>query len=294
MDLRHLRYFLAIAEEGHFGRAAERLHIVQPALSTQIRALEKELGTALFERSTRKVALTEAGKLLVVEAQRTIEQAEHAKTLIQRVARGETGIVRVGFVGNALASARLSDDLRAFHEAWPNVVLDLREMTPAAQQDAILAGRLDIGYCPTFGAPFDERLAMRTVGSWPWQVVMGTQHPLTKHRSISIAMLQEEPFIVYAADGGEDGQLTILRQVLGREPRVAYRMSSTLSMLALTAAGLGVALAPDPIKHIVSPNVTCRKLAGNAPKSDLVVISRVGGEWGPIQQYLRMLDERGS
>ncbi|MCS8129844.1 LysR substrate-binding domain-containing protein [Pseudomonas aeruginosa] len=291
MDLRHLRYFLAVAEEGHFGRAAERLHIVQPALSVQIRALEEELGATLFERSTRRVSLTDAGRLLLGEAQRTIEQAERTKALIQRAARGETGVVRIGFVGNALASARLSEHLGAFHEAWPNVVLDLHEMAPAAQHDAILAGRLDIGYCSTFGVPFDGRLGVRTVGRWPWYVALGAGHPLARQKSVDIATLAEEPFIVYAAEGEDEGQLFILRQILGKEPKVSYRMSSTLSMLALTAAGLGVALAPEPIRQIASPHVVFRELVGNVPCSDLVVISRAGSEWGPTQRYLEMLDK---
>ncbi|MBU9400719.1 LysR substrate-binding domain-containing protein [Burkholderia multivorans] len=292
MDLRHLRYFLAVAEEGHFGRAAERLHIVQPALSVQIRALEDELGTALFVRSTRKVMLTDAGRMLVTEARRTLEQAERAKTLIQRAARGETGVVRIGFVGNAVATGRLSDDLTAFHAAWPDVALELHEMAPAAQQDAILAGRLDIGYCPAFGTAFDPKLSVRTVGSWAWQVVMSDRHPLAKRRTVPIAALMDEPFILYAADGDDEGQLAILRQVLGRAPRVAHKVSSTLSVLALTGAGLGVALAPAPLSRIAAPNVVYRKLGTGGPRSELVVLSRIGGEWGAVERYLAMLGER--
>ncbi|WP_321940213.1 LysR substrate-binding domain-containing protein [Burkholderia cepacia] len=294
MDLRHLRYFLAVAEEGHFGRAAERLHIVQPALSQQIRALEEEMGTPLFERSTRKVALTDAGRLLVIEAQRTLEQAERAKTLVQRAARGETGIVRIGFVGNAVATGRLSHDLTEFHATWPGVVLDLHEMAPAAQQDAILAGRLDIGYCPAFGVAFDAKLAVRTVGSWSWEVVMSDRHPFAKRRSVSVAALADEPFILYAADGDDEGQLAILRQVLGREPRIAHQVSSTLSVLALTGAGLGVSIAPAPLSRIAAPNVVYRKLAGDTPRSELVALSRLGAEWGAVQQYLTMLGARAA
>jgi len=294
MDLRHLRYFLAVAEEGHFGRAAERLHIVQPALSMQIRALEEELGTPLFERSTRKVALTDAGRLLVTEARHTLEQAERAKAVVQRAARGETGVVRIGFVGNAVATGRLSDDLTAFHATWPGVVLDLHEMAPAAQQDAILAGRLDVGYCPAFGAAFDAKLAVRTVGSWSWDVVMNDRHQLAKRHSVSVAALADEPFIVYAADGDDEGQLAILRQVLGREPRIAHKVSSTLSVLALTGAGLGVTLAPAPLSRIAAPNVVYRRLAGDVPKSELVAISRIGGEWGAVREYLAMLDGRAA
>ncbi|MDS0856839.1 LysR substrate-binding domain-containing protein [Burkholderia pseudomultivorans] len=294
MDLRHLRYFLAVAEEGHFGRAAERLHIVQPALSVQIRALEDELGTALFVRSTRKVMLTDAGRLLVTEARRTLEQAERAKTLIQRAARGETGVVRIGFVGNAVATGRLSDDLTAFHAAWPGVALELHEMAPAAQQDAILAGRLDIGYCPAFGTAFDAKLSVRTVGSWSWQVVMSERHPLAKRRTVPIAALMDEPFILYAADGDDEGQLAVLRQVLGRAPRVAHKVSSTLSVLALTGAGLGVALAPAPLSRIAAPNVVYRKLGKGGPRSELVALSRIGAEWGAVERYLAMLGERAA
>ncbi|HIH2750227.1 LysR substrate-binding domain-containing protein [Burkholderia aenigmatica] len=294
MDLRHLRYFLAVAEEGHFGRAAERLHIVQPALSMQIRALEEELGTPLFERSTRKVALTDAGRLLVTEARHTLEQAERAKAVVQRAARGETGVVRIGFVGNAVATGRLSDDLIAFHAAWPEVTLDLHEMAPAAQQDAILAGRLDIGYCPAFGAAFDPKLAVRTVGSWAWDVMMNDRHAFAKQRSVSVAALADEPFIFYAADGDDEGQLAILRQVLGKTPRIAHKVSSTLSVLALTGAGLGVALVPSPLSRIAAPNIVYRKLAGGVPGSELVAISRIGGEWGAVREYLAMLGERAA
>ncbi|AYQ42213.1 LysR family transcriptional regulator [Burkholderia aenigmatica] len=294
MDLRHLRYFLAVAEEGHFGRAAERLHIVQPALSMQIRALEEELGTPLFERSTRKVALTDAGRLLVTEARHTLEQAERAKAVVQRAARGETGVVRIGFVGNAVATGRLSDDLIAFHAAWPEVTLDLHEMAPAAQQDAILAGRLDIGYCPAFGTAFDPKLAVRTVGSWAWDVMMNDRHAFAKQRSVSVAALADEPFIFYAADGDDEGQLAILRQVLGKTPRIAHKVSSTLSVLALTGAGLGVALVPSPLSRIAAPNIVYRKLAGGVPGSELVAISRIGGEWGAVRQYLAMLGERAA
>ncbi|KVS75521.1 LysR substrate-binding domain-containing protein [Burkholderia cepacia] len=288
MDLRHLRYFLAVAEEGHFGRAAQRLHIVQPALSTQIRALEDELGAALFERSTRKVALTDAGRLLVGEARRTIEQAERARTLIQRAASGEAGVVRIGFVGNAVASARLSNDLAAFHAACPGVTLDLREMAPAAQREAILAGQLDIGYCPAFGPEFDTKLSVRTVGSWSWEVAMSDRHRLAKQRAVRVEALVDEPLIVYTADHDDEGQLAILRQLLGKEPRVMYRMSSTLSALALTAAGLGLVLAPEPLKRIALPNVVFRKLGGRPPKSELVMISRIDGAWGAVRRYLEM------
>ncbi|EJI6720895.1 LysR family transcriptional regulator, partial [Salmonella enterica] len=148
MELRHLRYFLAVAEEGHFGRAAERLNIVPPALSMQIKALEEELGGPLFMRTSRKVVLTEAGRLLQVEAQRTMDQAENARLAVQRSIRGESGRVRVGFAGNAVFSGKLTKDMRAFRKAYPDAELVAREVAPLLQADAILSGQLDIGYTP--------------------------------------------------------------------------------------------------------------------------------------------------
>jgi DNA-binding transcriptional LysR family regulator len=289
VELRHLRYFLAVAEEGHFGRAAARLHIVQPALSVQIRALEEELGVTLLVRTTRKVELSGAGKLLLVEARRTLEQAERTKRLIQRSARGETGVVRIGFVGNAVAAGRLSDDLQAFHAALPQVEIELRELAPVAQQEAILAGHLDIGYCPMLGITLNQNLSVRQVGRWSWEVVMSQRHRLAGKRVLAAADLLDEPFINYAADGDDEGQVAMLREVFGREPRIAHKVNSTLSVLAFAAAGLGLALVPSPLKRIATPNIVYRKLANRTLASRLVMISRTRGEWGAVQRYLEMV-----
>jgi DNA-binding transcriptional LysR family regulator len=158
MDLRHLRYFLAVAEEGHFGRAADRLHIVQPALSMQIRALETELGTALFERTSRRVTLTEAGTLFRVEAERTLQQAARAKEVAQRAARGEVGTVRVGFVPDPAYAGKVAADVSAFKRAYPKVDLALTELPPLRQVEAVLAGQLNVGYS-SFEYPEERDLA---------------------------------------------------------------------------------------------------------------------------------------
>lgn len=290
MELRHLRYFLAVADEGHFGRAAEKLHIVQPALSAQIRSLEAELGVTLFVRSTRKVELSDAGRILLIEARRTVEQAERAKSVMRRAARGETGVVRIGFVGNAVAAGRLSDDLLAFHAAWPDVAVELHEMASAAQMEAILAGRLDVGYCPQLGHPLAAGLRARPAGSWHWEVAMGARHPLAARRSLRVSDLLEQPFIVYAGDGDE-GQLPLLCQLLGGEPRIAYKVGSTMSVLALAAAGLGLALVPTPLRKLALPNLVYRRLAERSPLvSELAAISRTGDEWGAVRRYLDLLD----
>ena len=143
MDLRHLRYFVAVAETGHFGRAAQQLHIVQPALSMQIRALEEEIGGPLLVRTSRRVELTEAGELLLVEARRTLMQAERTKTIVQRSLRGDIGSVKVAFAGNAVMTGLLMDALRVFRLRYPEAQLELHEMAPHLQGEAILTGQVD-------------------------------------------------------------------------------------------------------------------------------------------------------
>src|SRR5471032_404690 len=130
MDLRQMRYFLTVVEEAHFGRAAQRLNIVQPALSMQIKALEEEVGGVLFLRTTRKVELTEAGELFRAEAQLAVAQAERAKSVVQRALRGEIGKVRIGFAGNAVFTGKLLEDMRAFSAAYPQVAIELQELAP--------------------------------------------------------------------------------------------------------------------------------------------------------------------
>lgn len=202
MDLRHLRYFLAVAEEGHFGRAAQRLHIVQSALSMQIRALEEELGGPLFLRTSRRVELTEAGVLLRAEAQRTLDQAAHAQRVVQRSLRGEMGSVRIGFAGNAVFSGRLMADVRAFRAAYPDAEVILRELAPQLQVEAIQSGQLDLGYAPSHGGQaLDSALLFERIGTWPLVVALPEDHPLANQPTLRVPMLGAESLIIYAAHG---------------------------------------------------------------------------------------------
>lgn len=237
MELRHLRYFLAVAEEEHFGRAARRLNIVQPALSMQIRALEDELGGALFVRTSRKVALTEAGELLVIEARRTLAQAGRAKAIVQRSLLGETGHVRVGFAGNAVLTGKLMTDLRALNRSYPAVELELVELAPHLQVDAIIAGRIDVGYSPSLGVRLDDQLNAEKIGESPMLVAMAETHVLAAKKRVPLSAVAALPLIVYAADEGEDCS-ALLNRHYGFDVKIAHRVASTLSVLAL-AAGRG-------------------------------------------------------
>lgn len=291
MDLRHLRYFLAVAEEGHFGRAAQRLHIVQPALSMQIKALEEELGGPLFVRTSRKVELTEAGLLLQTEARRTLEQAEHTRLTVQRSIRGETGHVRVGFAGNAVFSGRLTNDLRAFRRTYPDADLVVSEVAPLLQADAILAGQLDVGYAPNHSKIHDSALMAEEVGLWHRLVAMADDHPLASQAALTIAMLVEEPLIFYDTHGADEPLYTAITTIMGHTPRIAHCTASTLSVLALAAAGQGLALVPDPLKHVSIPGLVYRPLDAPELSANLMLISRQKENNGAVQAFLQIARE---
>lgn len=291
MDLRHLRYFLAVAEEGHFGRAAQRLHIVQPALSMQIKALEEELGGPLFVRTSRKVELTDAGRLLQVEAQRTLEQADHARLTVQRSIRGETGHVRVGFAGNAVFSGKLTNDLRAFRRTYPDAELVVNEVAPLLQAEAILTGQLDVGYTPDHHKIHDAALMAEQIGVWHRQVAMADDHPLAARASLTIDMLAEQPLIFYDAHGADESLYTALTEIMGHAPRIAHCTASTLSVLALATAGQGLALVPDPLQHVNIPGLVYRPLDAPELSANLMLISRQQENKGAVQAFLQIARE---
>jgi DNA-binding transcriptional LysR family regulator len=288
MDLRHLRYFLAVAEEGHFGRAAERLHIVQPALSMQIKALEGELGTPLFTRTSRRVELTQAGTLLRVEAERTLAQAERAKSVVRRAARGEVGSVRIAFTGGAAFAGKLSADLRAFHALYPEVALELMELPIALHSEWLIEDRLDIAYSPALETAFDPRIAVDRIASWPWMVAMMDGHRLAAMTSIPASELMDESFVLLAADGRDEAQLKVLRRVLGQEPKVAYRVANAISVLAIAAAGLALAFVPGALGDVRIHNIQYRPLADFDSPTGLVLLSRAGEVAGAVGAFTRL------
>ena len=286
MELRHLRYFLTVAEEGHFGRAAERLNIVQPALSMQIKALEAELGGPLFLRTSRRVELTEAGLLLQAEAVRTLEQAEHAQRVVKQAIRGEIGRVRIGFAGNAVFSGRLMRDIRSFHHAYPHAELQCQELAPHLQNEAINSGMLDVGYMPDYHPQQNSALAHELIGEWNRVVVMSSDHPLAGKQRLTVAMLAHEPMIMYTAHQVDSHLDAVLASLLGDALNIAYRISSTLSVLAMAGAGLGIALVPAPLAQVAIPGVVYRELDAPMLTANLMIVSRKNECSGAVLAYL--------
>lgn len=287
MDLRQLRYFVALAEERHFGRAAQSLHIVQPALSMQIRALEEEVGGALLLRTSRHVELTQAGEVLLTEARRTLAQAERTRTQVQASLQGVIGSVRIGFAGNAVLAGKLVNDLRDFRQRHPDVAVELHEMGPQLQVEALQEGRLDVGYAPSLGLQTSAQLAASKVGSWPFLVALSTDHPLAKKKRITLASLAKVSLLLYAAGDG-DGGLAYLQQWIGTTAVPSRQVASTLSVLALAAAGVGVALVPAPCGALDIPHIAYRPLADNNITSDLVLLHRSAETSGAVLAFVAL------
>lgn len=257
MELRHLRYFVAVAEELNFTRAAERLHIAQPPLSMQIRDLEGEIGACLFTRSRRTVALTEAGRALLVHAREILAQTTEAAEAARRAARGETGVLRIGFTSSLPYAALLPDALFAYRQRCPDVTLQLRELFTSEQFEALANGTLDVGLVRESPATSPRGVSVRELGRDPLRVVIHADHALAQQASVSIASLREEGFISFppGVGTGLPAILVRLSAAAGFEPRIVQLAREATTQIALVAAGLGIALLPAPLEYMRIPRV---------------------------------------
>ncbi len=273
MELRHLRYFVAVAEELHFARAARRLHMAQPPLSQQIKSLEDELGVRLFDRSHRRVRLTDAGAAFLTGARRTLATAERAADAARRAARGETGRLAIGYVAS-VAYQLLPAILRAFRRRAPDVTLVLEEMSSAEQSRALAAGTLDVGFVRR-PPPIEPGLAGIVVRREPIVLALPRGHALAALRVIRLSELRAEPFIVFPArprPSWADVAIDLCRRA-GFEPAVAQEAIEMTSALSLVAAGIGITLVPASVRAIRRPGVVFRPIAP-APMSELVLVRR--------------------
>lgn len=255
MELRHLRYFAAVAETRHFGRAADRLHIAQPALSQAVRQLEKELGTSLFTRTTRQVTLTPAGEFLKGEADRVLAAVDGSVRGVQRIAEGRHGLVRIGFTGTA-AFTMLPRVARAVKRDLPGVAAEIHaDLLTPAQAAGLNDRSLDLGILrPPVST---EGLVLRTIEIEPLILATSTEHRLASETSVAMADLRGEDFVLYA-DTHSAVNVAVLRSCseAGYVPCVEHRAPGTTALLALVAAGLGVALVPASVRAMSLTGVT--------------------------------------
>lgn len=262
MELRHLRYFVATAEELHFGRAARRLSISQPPLSIAIRQLEEETGVRLLERDNKRVALTPAGEAFLAEARYLLGEAAKAQELARRVASGKRGRLRVGFVGSMLYRG-LPEYVSAFRTAAPDVVLSLVELNSAEQIDAVAHGRIDIGFVHAPEAP--RELRGIPIAAEPFVACLPEDHRLARSRRLRLAALAAEAFVLFARDASPayyDSVIAVCAAA-GFVPRVEFQVRHWLTVVALVARRMGVSLVPEPIQASGMRGVAFLRLQAN-------------------------------
>lgn len=259
MELKHLRAFVALAEELHFGRAAQLLCIVQPALSMQIKALEAELDVQLFERDRHKVALSTTGRLFLPEARATLHQAGRAEQTARLSARGEIGTLRIAFVSSVLPKL-LPALIRAMHARYPLITLELKDMPTPDQIAALHDNQLDFGLIrlPVSGSGLDIRVVLEE----SFVVALPGDHALATRPVIRPADLRGFPAFVLArryAPGFHDDMLVALKRE-GADLEIAQELGEFTTMLALISAGLGIGVIPAAAAMALPPKVVARPL----------------------------------
>ncbi len=285
MELRHLRYFVAVAEELHFGRAAERLHIAQPPLSQQIKQLETELGFELFYRTRRSVELTAAGAVFLDSVQEIFLQLERAIATGRRTSRGEEGKLVIGFVSSAAYNV-LPSLLQRFRAQFPGIDLTLRELTTNVQVQRLQENRLDIGFVrPPLAAP---DLAQEEILREPLVVALAEKHPLARRKRVAIAHLATESFLLFPrplAPGLYD-QIIGLCQQGGFSPQIVQEAVQMQTIVSLVAAEIGVALVPESLQNLRRVGVVYRPLKERGPETVISLVWRKGDLSPTVAQFL--------
>jgi DNA-binding transcriptional LysR family regulator len=276
MELRRLKYMAVLAEELHFGRAAERLGIAQPALTQQIQALERELGVQLFQRTKRSVRLTVAGRVTLDEAIRTLQQADRTALVAQQAGRGQLGHIEIGFVGSAVFSGVLSKAISGFRQANPMVELRLSELGILQQLDDVGSARLDLGIVrtPIKSLPIDVGISV--LYREPIILALPERHPLAKRKKITLKALNDEPFVgLQIHDGvGFNAQVAEMCANGGLSPKVRQRAGLFVALAGMVAGGLGIAFVPDSLRRLHIADVVYRPLDDIAEQSNLAVVFR--------------------
>jgi DNA-binding transcriptional LysR family regulator len=288
MELRHLRYFVAVAEELHFSRAADRLHIAQPPLSQQIRHLEQELGVTLLFRTRRRVELTDAGRAFLDEARRLLEQAERAARVARRAGGGEVGQLSIAFVPSADLDL-LPRVLRLGHARFPDVELELQMLLPTAQLEGLRSGRLHVGLV-RLPVAAGRDVVVEEIQSETLVAALPQRHRLARSRQVRLADLAGETILLFqrhVAPGYYD-LLTSACLRAGFTPRV-FHPGALQTNLALISAGLGVSLLPASIRNLRRAGVVYRPLAPPVPRVALALAYRRDERSAVVPAFVEMV-----
>ncbi len=292
MEQRQLRRFVAVADELHFTRAAERLGIPQPALSLHIRQLEAEVGVALFRRTKRRVELTAAGQVLLTEARQVLAQLDWAVSAARRAEQGEVGRLALGFVGPAAYSV-LPPILRAFHERFPDVELDVDELNTGRQVPALREGRLHLGLLRPPAPEESDGLVIEPVLREAVVVALRRGHPLAGDRIVHLGELADEPLLLFRRDLEPTLYDTYMRLCAdaGVTPRILHGANPMHLIVSLVAAGLGFALLPASVRNLQRPDVVYRPLKPQPPKVEVAAAWRLDEPSPVLRAFLGVMRE---
>lgn len=287
IEIRHLHYFIAVAEELHFSRAAQRLHISQPPLSQQIRSLEDELGVKLFERTKRQVHMTEAGKVFLERSYLVLAQLEQAISVTQRIGRGEVGRLAIGFVDSAMYTL-LPDILRVFREQFPAVELRLHELTTVQQIHALHHKQVDVGVVRS--AIIEPGLSVECFLPESLVLALPETHPLSAQTNMSLSSLADESFILFPVKLGPVfyEQIINLCQQAGFRPKVAQEAVQMQTIIGLVAAGLGIAFVPASLQNFHRSGVIYKPLQEQTPQTGLYLAWRQHDSSPVIRAFLSL------
>ncbi|KJH70401.1 LysR family transcriptional regulator [Aliterella atlantica] len=288
MELRHLHYFIAVAEELHFSRAAQRLHISQPPLSQQIHDLEEELKVKLFERTKRQVHLTEAGKVFLERSYGVLAQLKQAIEATQQIGRGEVGRLAIGFVDSAMYTL-LPEILRVFREQFPVVELRLHELTTQEQIQALHHKQIDIGIVRS--AISEPGLSMECLLPESLVLALPETHRLSTQTQLSLSTLADESFILFPAKMGPVFYEQIIHscQKAGFRPKVAQEAVQMQTIVGLVAAGMGIAIVPASLQNFHRSGVIYRPLQEQIPKTGLYLAWRQHDSSPVISAFLGLV-----
>ncbi|KAF2410266.1 LysR family transcriptional regulator [Pseudomonas antarctica] len=293
IDLRRLRYFLLVSDELHFGRAAARLHIAQPPLTRQISALEADLGFRLFDRSTRNVTLTSEGRHFLPYARAVLEQVDLTASITSKLAAGSAGHLAVGYASSIALSDIFSQTIQTFCSAYPEVQLTVEEGASSTQWSQLIEGRLDIGMSRMQPPTEDAEIQTICLDNEPLVAAIASDSPLARQEQVTLTELSAYPLIAFPTDYGS-GLNEIIEALYRRQaliPLPAPKGKQITSIIALVAAGRGVAVVPQCTQTLVKRGVTYRPLAEPGATAPLLVLTRKRERSPLVKAFVEIIEQ---
>ncbi|MDB6051297.1 MAG: LysR family transcriptional regulator [Pseudomonas sp.] len=294
MELRHLRYFIAVAEELHFGRAALALGISQPPLSQQIQALEKEVGARLFERTNRRVELSEAGRLFLDEARLILAQVGKAADVARRAQLGQLGELKIGFTASAPFNSSIPQAIFAFRQAFPAVHLALQEMTSMETADALVENSVQVGIMRPL--PLPDSLVAVELFREPLVAIIRADHPLAagSERGLYLSALAAEPFVFFPRTYGSGlyAQLLSLARHAGFSPLITQEAGEPMTIIGLVAAGLGVTVLPASYQRMRIDGVVYRTVLDEGANTAVWLVQRKDQHSPMAKAFVELLQRK--